>query len=277
MPLTPRRRAAVLGSPIAHSLSPVLHRAAYAALGLDWSYSAVECDEAALPEVLDRLGVDHAGLSLTRPLKRRVLELVDDIDELARLTGAANTVVFTPADSGRAHRRAVNTDVAGLAAALAEAGVPRPVRPLVLGGGATAASAVAAFAAPAEILVAARDPHRAEAVAAVARARGIPLRWVPWDVPPLEQADVVVATVPPGASDALARGMSWPAQTPLVEVLYAPWPSALAASAQAAGATVVGGLAMLVAQAGEQLRVFTGAEPPLAAMRAAGERALRSR
>jgi len=112
-------KAAVLGSPIAHSLSPALHRAAYTALGLtDWSYQAIECDQAALPALLAGCGPDWAGLSLTMPLKRAVLPLLDRTDPVAADVGAANTVVF-----GDGGRHGYNTDVPGMIAALAGAGL----------------------------------------------------------------------------------------------------------------------------------------------------------
>ena len=112
-------KAAVLGSPIAHSLSPVLHQAGYAALGLPgWTYTAIECDEAGLPGLLAACGPDWAGLSLTMPLKRAVLPLLDTTDPVAAAVGGANTVVFS-----RGRRQGYNTDVRGMVAAMAEAGV----------------------------------------------------------------------------------------------------------------------------------------------------------
>src|SRR4051794_13120797 len=99
-------RAAVLGSPIAHSLSPALHRAAYRELGLDWSYDAIECDEVGLPAFVDSLDETWAGLSLTMPLKRAVLPLLDEMSEIATSTGVANTVLRR---DGR--KRGDNTDV----------------------------------------------------------------------------------------------------------------------------------------------------------------------
>ncbi len=93
-------RAAVLGRPIAHSLSPVLHRAAYAALGLDWTYDAVEVGADGLPAFLEHLGDDWAGLSLTMPLKHAVLPLLATCSELATAVAAANTVVI---DEGGRH------------------------------------------------------------------------------------------------------------------------------------------------------------------------------
>ncbi len=115
-------KAAVLGSPITHSLSPVLHRAAYAALGLDdWSYSLVECPSDGLADFVAGLGDDWAGLSLTMPLKRTVLPLLHHVDPVAAATGGANTVVFR-CDG----RHGYNTDVQGIIDALAEAGAPVP-------------------------------------------------------------------------------------------------------------------------------------------------------
>jgi len=125
-------RAAVLGRPIAHSLSPALHRAAYAALGLDWSYDAVDCGPDELAALLDGLGPEWRGLSLTMPLKAAVLPLLDDVAPLAAAVAAANTVVLR---DGR--RSGHNTDVHGIVAALAEVGVTSVSRAVVLGGGAT--------------------------------------------------------------------------------------------------------------------------------------------
>src|SRR5581483_5192127 len=137
--MTGTGRAAVLGSPIAHSLSPVLHRAAYAALGLErWTYTAIECDEAGLPGVLDIPG--WTGLSLTMPLKRAVLPLLDRVEPLAVEAGGANTVVF---EGGQ--RLGHNTDVPGMVAALAAAGVTAPASATILGAGATACAALAAL------------------------------------------------------------------------------------------------------------------------------------
>ena len=125
-------RAAVLGSPVGHSLSPALHRAAYRALGLaGWTYEAIECDEARLPALLGGCGPDWAGLSLTMPLKRAVLPLLDTAEPLAADVGAANTVIFA---AGARHGH--NTDVPGMITALAAAGVSGSGPVLILGAGA---------------------------------------------------------------------------------------------------------------------------------------------
>ena len=128
----------MLGSPVAHSLSPVLHAAAYQALGLDeWAYEAIECDEARLPGLLDSLDSQWAGLSLTMPLKRAVIPLLDHAESLVTEVGAANTVIL-----GAAGRSGYNTDVPGMISVLRSAGVAPgdPGVPWVLGAGATAGS-----------------------------------------------------------------------------------------------------------------------------------------
>src|SRR5260370_21064070 len=93
------RRAAVLGSPIKHSLSPVLHRAAYQALDLHgWHYDKIECDEPGLSRLVDSMEPEWAGLSLTMPLKRVALTVADEVSPLAEAIGAANTLVFPPSE-----------------------------------------------------------------------------------------------------------------------------------------------------------------------------------
>src|SRR3984957_9643317 len=138
------RRAAVLGSPIEHSLSPVLHGAAYQALDLHgWHYDKIECDEPGLSRLVDGMGPEWAGLSLTMPLKRVALTVADEVSPLAEAVGAANTLVF-PAAGPAAGRRADNTDVAGMVSALKEAGLTRVEQAVILGAGGTAQAALAA-------------------------------------------------------------------------------------------------------------------------------------
>ncbi|GAA2211925.1 shikimate dehydrogenase [Nonomuraea monospora] len=272
-------RAAVMGSPIGHSLSPCLHRAAYQAMGLGgWSYEAFECDEARLPGLLAELGPVRgqagagadawAGLSLTMPLKRAVLPLLDTVSDLAVEVGGANTVVFR---DGRRHGD--NTDVYGIGQALAEAGVPVPRSATVLGGGATAASALAALRDlglfSATLLV--RDPARAGETVAVAERLGVALAVETFDkLDAFTGVDLVVSTLPGGAADVFAGRL---ARVPaLFDVIYSPWPTEAAAAVTAAGGIVVGGFAMLLHQAVRQVQLMTGeTRVPVAAMRAAGE------
>jgi shikimate dehydrogenase len=261
-----RRRCAVLGSPIGHSLSPVLHRAAYDALGLDWQYDAVEVREDGLAGFLDGLDESWRGLSLTMPLKRAVMPLLDEASDRARQAGAANTVVL---DGGR--RVGHNTDIPGAAAAIAE----RYDGPLgsatVLGGGATAASVLLALAdlgcTSASLMV--RDPSRAgetlEAVARHPRAPQVDVRLLD---DPGEPGDVLVSTIPAAAQTPALVALAERAGV-VFEVVYDPWPTPLAAAALQQGRPLVSGLDLLVHQAAFQVELMTGLPAPMAAMRAA--------
>ncbi|MFC1415990.1 shikimate dehydrogenase [Streptacidiphilus cavernicola] len=274
-------RAAVLGSPIAHSLSPVLHRAAYAALGLtDRSYDRFEVDEAALPGFLADLDVAGrdgggawSGLSLTMPLKRAVIPLLDQVSDTALAVDAVNTVLFHP--DGR--RTGENTDVPGLLAALRERGVTRVESAAVLGAGATASSALAALrevcAGPVAVYV--RGPERAAQMRELGERLGVDLVTRPWErAAEAFTTPLTVSTTTAGANDHLAGAVP-AAPGALFDVLYHPWPTPLAAAWSQAGGTVLGGLDLLVHQAVLQCELFTGIAPaPLAAMRAAGEAAL---
>jgi shikimate dehydrogenase len=274
--VTVARRAAVLGSPVRHSLSPVLHRAAYAALGLTgWQYSAHDVDETRLAAFLEGLDPSWAGLSLTMPLKAAVLPLLDARSPVVEMAGGANTVLLR---DGR--RVGENTDVPGIVAALAARGVATVESATVLGGGATARSAVVALAGVAGAVTAyVRDPARHEQLEAAADAAGTHLRLEPW----ARAADglaatLVVSTVVAGAADHLVPTVPREVGT-LFEVLYDPWPTPLAAAWAARGAPVVDGLDLLVHQGVLQALLMTGADAApdalVPVLRAAGERALR--
>lgn len=270
------RRAAVLGSPIVHSLSPVLHRAAFAAMGLAdrWRYDRFEVDEAALPGFIG--GLDPAvwgGLSLTMPLKRAVIPLLDEITETAASVEAVNTVVF--GSDGR--RRGDNTDIPGMLAALGERGITSAPSAAILGAGATASSALAALArlGTSEVTAYVRGPARAAEMRQWGERLGVVVRIADWaDAAKALGEPLVIATTPAGAADHLADAV--PA-TPgaLFDVLYDPWPTPLAAAWSRHGGQVIGGLDLLVHQAVLQIEQYTGHTPaPLAAMRVAGETAL---
>ncbi|MFV8127391.1 shikimate dehydrogenase [Streptomyces syringium] len=272
-----RRRAAVLGSPIAHSLSPVLHRAAYADLGLgEWTYDRFEVDEAALPGFLDGLDGTWAGLSLTMPLKRAVIPLLDGISATAESVEAVNTVVLT--DDGR--RLGDNTDIPGIAAALRERGVEKVASATVLGAGATASSALAALAriCTGEVTAYVRSAERAAEMRHWGERLGVDVRTADWSrAAEGLGAPLVVATTPAGATDGLAAEVPEHPGT-LFDVLYEPWPTPLAAAWAARGGAILGGLDLLVHQAVLQVEQMTGCPTaPLAAMRAAGEAALAAR
>ncbi|MEY9210960.1 shikimate dehydrogenase [Thermobifida halotolerans] len=273
------RRAAVLGSPIAHSLSPVLHTAGYTALGIAdrWHYGRHECAEEGLAAFLDGCDDSWAGLSLTMPLKRVALSLADEVEETAVAVGGANTIVF---DRGRRH--AYNTDVAGITEALREAGLHRVRTATILGAGATAASALAAVrrlgaTEPGAVTVLARDLARTGGLAEAAERLSAKVALAPLaDIEEHLGVDLVVSTVPAGAADRWAPAVA-ASGTAVFDVVYAPWPTALGAAAAAAGAVVVGGFPMLLHQAAVQLTLMTGRAAPVEAMRAAGEAELARR
>ena len=276
-----KRRAAVLGSPIRHSLSPTLHNAAYDALGLnDWRYDAVECDEAALPDFLEQLGPEWAGLSLTMPLKRAALAVADVVTPLVSAVGAANTLVFgQPGEP----RRAENTDLAARLAALREAGVQQVEAGVILGAGGTAQAALAALRELGEVAptVLVRDPARTADLRAAADRLGVqPVICGGLPEARIPEADVVISTVPSGAADAMvARGVNqhWVTRPVVLDVVYAPWPTTLAASAIGAGCRTVSGLAVLLHQAVAQCELMTGRRAPVAQMRSALAAAVRTR
>jgi shikimate dehydrogenase len=243
----------------------VLHRAAYAALGLaDWTYDALDLGADQLPELLAGIGEEWRGFSVTMPCKQAAVDAADVVEPLPRLLHAANTLVRT--DQGW---RAENTDVVGLGMALQLAGVERVSTAAVLGGGGTAAAAVVALASlgAQHVDVVVREPARA----------GDPLRvldvlGIDRSVTRLAEADLdvplVVSTVPIDAQPQLT-GLGWRAGQTVLDVLYAPWPTPVAGLVTDAGGTVVGGLEVLFWQATVQVELMTGRPAPIAAMRAA--------
>jgi shikimate dehydrogenase len=272
-----KRRAAVLGTPIGHSLSPVLHRAAYEELGLkDWSYDRFEVDEEALPGFLDQLGPEWAGLSLTMPLKRAVIPLLDSISDTAASVQAVNTVVF----AGDGRRLGDNTDIPGIVAALRERGIEQVDSAAILGAGATASSALAALAriCTGEVVAYVRSEARAAEMRQWGERLDVDVRTEDWSrADRALRAPLVVATTPAGTTDALAAAVPERPET-LFDVLYDPWPTALAARWSMYGGAVVSGLDLLVHQAVLQVEQMTGRAPaPVDAMRKAGEHALAAR
>jgi shikimate dehydrogenase len=270
-------RCAVLGSPITHSLSPAMHRAAYAELGLDWRYDAFEVAEDELRGFLSTLGDDVRGLSLTMPLKRVALELADTVDPVAELIGAANTMLFEPDGSRSVH----NTDVPGLVSAFAERGITGADTAVILGGGATAASTLAALRGGlkvSEVTLVVRDVAKAERLLDLAAA--LDLKTSVTDFQQVEQIggfDLCVSTLPGGAVDQWAEHFAQVAPV-VFDVAYHPWPTQLALVAHRIGTELLNGLDLLVHQATLQVEMMTGRSPaPLAAMRAAAREELDDR
>jgi shikimate dehydrogenase len=263
-------RCAVLGDPIEHSLSPVLHRAGYAAAGLDWEYDARRVPSGGLAAFLAGLDDSWRGLSLTMPLKREAVRLTTSLTPTATVAGAANTLLLGP--EGPAGD---NTDVPGAVKALVERGVAAVGEATILGGGATATSCGLALAdlGARSITVLVRDRDRAaETAARVSRHPGAPEVHLGDLGSDPAVGDAVVSTIPADAQDAgLVDRCS---DVPVVfDVVYDPWPTPLAASA--GDRTLVSGLDLLLHQAALQFELFTGVPGPLAEMRRAGEEALR--
>ena len=255
-------RLAVLGSPIKHSRSPMLHRAAYRQLGLDWTYDAVEVQSGSLAMFLSKIGPEWRGLSLTMPLKQEVLPFIDDCDRIAQLTGAVNTVLLRKVN-GRGTLSGYNTDVAGLVRALAEGGITRAAHVTLLGAGATAASALMAAAElGAEfVTVLVRDPQKAQPLVELGRSLGVVVDLQDFGGATRVDSDVVISTLPGGTMLPSPLPLALRERAVLFDVAYSPWPSGVATSWQAAGGTVLSGLGMLLHQALIQVRVFVTADP----------------
>lgn len=279
-------RAAVLGHPISHSLSPVLHRAAYRALGLEsWGYEAVDVTEETLAGFLDGLDDTWAGLSLTMPLKQTVMPMLDHVDPLAVVTGAVNTVVFQGAGVSRTLVGA-NTDVYGLVAALREGGAGGERTAslgtgVVLGAGATASSTLAALAelGITSVDVFVRSLGRTGDLQRAAHRMGLAPRFHPiaGAAEAALRADVVVSTLPAHGADAVAAELGASGRTVegvLIDVSYDPRVTALTAAWRSLDGVAVPGQRMLLHQAAEQVRLMTGHVAPVAAMDDALEAAL---
>ncbi|MDO4791110.1 MAG: shikimate dehydrogenase [Buchananella hordeovulneris] len=269
-------RAAVVGDPISHSLSPVLHLAGYASLGLEWSYERCRVPEGELGQFLAALDSEWVGLSVTMPHKSAAVELAHSVDPLAAALGVANTLVRH--SSG--HLTAFNTDVAGIAAALREVAPAqwRPERSVILGNRATACSALAALGelGCTEHSVVARRHGGPGSTALVSHALGVEHRPLLWrqdefTAQAVQDADVVISTVPAGVADPLAQFVAEHAKPSavLLDVVYHPWPSALTQVWLDSGKTAAPGWLMLLHQAVMQVQLFTGRAPNVDAMRAA--------
>lgn len=273
-PLGPVLNAAVLGRPVAHSLSPLLHTAGYRALGLhDWAYGAHDLGADDLAGWVAQRGASWRGLSLTMPLKEAAFAVAATTSETARLTGSVNTLVRRDDLAWDAH----NTDVHGLVAALSH--VDHGGAATLLGSGATARSAAVALAqlGVTQARVAARNLATSTEVLALLDSLGVlavPVTLEDWAV---ETGGLVLSTVPPAAGEAAAgrvgagtdlRGVT------LLDVVYADWPTPIAVAARGAGADVVSGLDMLVHQAARQFELFTRQVAPVEVMLAAGHEAL---
>ena len=264
------RKAAVLGKPIAHSRSPQLHLAAYHALGLPWTYERIECSAEQLPGLVDGLGPEWVGLSVTMPGKEAALAYANERTERAELVGSANTLVHTAGGW-----RADCTDVDGVVGALREGGVTALESTAVLGAGGTARPALLGLSAlgAKSVTVFARDAGRARGAVELAERLGMAVAVAGFDAQSVEsvcaEAGAVVSTIPSEAAAVIAASV---AHAPVVlDAIYDPWPTPLAVAVARAGHTVVSGLRMLLHQAYGQVEQFTGCPAPRAEMASAME------
>lgn len=267
------RRAAVLGSPIAHSLSPTLHKAAYEALGLNgWDYGRYEVNEEELEGFLKECDSSWAGLSLTMPLKQVPLRLLDVIEPLAEVAGAVNTVLFQPGGL----KVGANTDVYGIVQAIKDVRLDAPANNgVIVGGGATAASAVAALGqlGITNPVILVRSLGRAGTVIRAATAMGVEPTYITLGTDDaqraLSQADILISTIPAGASEKLIESIAprLDSSNTLLDVVYEGWPTPLPQAWMDRGGNVAPGYDMLLHQAAEQVRLMTGKHAPLEAMR----------
>jgi len=255
-------RAAVLGSPVAHSLSPVLHAAAYAALDLEHTYSAIEVKETDLGKFLAGMDSDWLGVSLTMPLKEVAFSFADACDEIATVTGAINTLVFQHGI------QAFNTDVHGIVDAVTEAAVSQITSGVIFGSGATARSALVALhrLGATSVICVARNSTDIDRMATIATEIGVRFENARIGDSGWLTSDVVINTTPVGVLDEMAREVASPAGL-LLDVVYNPWPTQLAASWAVTGGTIVSGLSMLLHQAGHQVTLMTGEPAPIDQMR----------
>ncbi len=268
MSAAPAKRAGVLGSPIAHSRSPQLHLAAYRALGLvDWTYERIECGADELPDVVGGFGPEWVGVSVTMPGKFAALRFADERTDRAELVGSANTLLRTPRGW-----RADNTDIDGVSGALgAEGSASGPA--VVSGSGGTAPAAIVALVelGVGDITVVARNADKAARLVELATRVGAAARFCDLDgggvADRVKAAGVLVSTLP---ADVAGRYAEVFAGAPvLLDAVYDPWPTPLAAAVATAGGRVISGLQMLLHQAFAQVEQFTGLPAPREAMVAA--------
>ncbi len=271
------RRCAVLGSPIEHSLSPAIHSAAYAYLGLDWSYERHQVVADELADFVAGLDESWRGLSCTMPLKEAVVRLGQP-DDIVTALGVGNTLVFDGRPGDVSTTRVRNTDVLGLEGALLAADAQGASSAVVIGNGATARSGIAALArlGVTSVVVIGRDPAKTAALGVLGAGLGLTVRHQPLDAA-VPRVDIALSTIPAVAQQVLAEPLAASARI-VFDAIYDPWPTPLAAAALADGRpTVLNGLDLLAWQAVFQVELFTGRTVPVDVLLDAARTALTSR
>lgn len=269
------RLAGLVGYPARYSLSPQLHNAAYDAMGIEIAYLVLPVEPDSLRAAIEGIRtVDAIGLSVTVPHKHAVVSLLDDLDPPARQLDAVNCIHFVDGTA-----IGYNTDGDGFVRSLREANFePNGADCVVVGAGGAARAVVEALgrAGAAHVRVLARNHDAAQRTARLAQGRGVVVENLDIGTPdlfvnatPLGMDGESLGTLPP-AADRLTD------KTTVADLVYSPLVTALLAHAAQLGCTTVGGTGMLLHQAAEQVRIWTGAEPPIDVMRTALERAMRS-
>ena len=259
------RHLGVVGHPIAHSLSPALHQAAYDILGLPWSYEAIDIEPGGLTGFVTARDSSWVGLSVTMPHKAEALEIADSVDPIGRSTASVNTLIFSWDDQGRRLISGYNTDVMGIVLALGDAGVDRAREVAIIGGGATAASALVAasqLGADRVNILVRNLPHAANLVE-LGSALGlvVAIKDIA-DISTTPPVDLVISTLPGDVATSL-QALPRVSRAALLDVAYSPWPSIRGTdwgAQTASGGIVVSGLAMLAHQALIQVRLFTSGD-----------------
>ena len=261
------RWAAVIGSPVAHSLSPVLHRTAWDYVGCDprWAYRRIECDRDGVASLIQQWDPNCLGLSVTMPCKQVIAPLMDVVDPLAKAVGSINTVV--PAGG---LLTGLNTDVEGIVEAVRRARTGlEPIRSAtILGGRATASSALAALKSMHvdDVRIVARRFSGPGSVVMAESRLGVTSTHIMWDdtervIASLDETDVVISTMPAGVCDNIAARVRPRSEQTLLDVVYAPTITPLVQAYRDRGARIAHGLDMLVFQGLAQVRVMTSRTP----------------
>lgn len=257
---------AVLGSPIDHSKSPLIHAAAYRVLSEDWNYDRAEVQKGQLRRFIETSEIDYQGFSVTMPLKEDAYRFATVRDEVAELTKSVNTLVR----DGHGTWRGFNTDVFGIVTSVQEANPGDLNTVLIIGSGATAHSAMAAIrglAPSARVLVFARNRSAKKDLIRFGQSLGLAVSSTLFLGLAVAKAQLTISTVPAHALDSyfsklLPRTSFKPAGI-LLDVAYDPWPSLPAQFWQSRGLAVISGLEMLIWQAVAQIRIFKFGNPAL--------------
>lgn len=244
--------AAVLGSPISHSLSPRLHMSAYKHLNISGKYDSFDVPAGSLGEFLSDKTNDWTGFSLTMPLKEEVLSVAEVIDPLVKRIQSGNTLI-RQGNSWSLH----STDVLGFQNAWNKENSSKPKTVLIVGSGATARAAAAAFDdAKTSISVLHRNAEREASMRASVNVAS--MKFLPWQFTnDFYESDLVINTTPKAVLDSFAHELTHKPTGTFFDVIYNPWPTQFASAWTNTGSAVISGLDLLIAQGIEQIRLFT--------------------